>query len=139
MPKTIDEAIRKAKLCYLLFKQRSKLSRNWKYKKNEKMDQCRKGYKPSPFRKGTRSHTDNNYNKSGSIINNGTKGTGTSNSGWNNNKKEIKCLGCNGSHLYKNCPHNPNRKMDPVKMLQEYFNVNDIAMNIPIINVVLED
>ena len=29
MPKTMDEVIRKAKLCYLLFKQRSELSRTW--------------------------------------------------------------------------------------------------------------
>ena len=32
MPKTMDEAIRKAKLCYHLFKQRSELSRNWENK-----------------------------------------------------------------------------------------------------------
>ena len=98
------------------------------------MDQRRKGYKPSPFRKGTRSHTDNNYNKSGSIINNGTKGTGTSNSGWNNNSKEIKCWGCNGPHLYRNFHHNPNRKMALVNMLQEASTINDIARNIPKIN-----
>ena len=52
MPNTLDEAIRKDKLCYHLFKQRLELSKNWKNKKNEKMDQCRKGLKPSPFRKG---------------------------------------------------------------------------------------
>ena len=36
IPKTMDEAIRKAKLCSHLFKQRSKLSRNWQHKKNDK-------------------------------------------------------------------------------------------------------
>ena len=41
MPKTMDEAIRNAKLCYLLFKQRSELSRTWQNKNNEKMDQHR--------------------------------------------------------------------------------------------------
>ena len=30
MPKTMDEAIRDVKLCYLLFKQISELTRNWK-------------------------------------------------------------------------------------------------------------
>ena len=29
MPNTMDEAIRKDKICYLLFKQRSELSRSW--------------------------------------------------------------------------------------------------------------
>ena len=33
MPKTMDEAIMKAKLCYLLFKHRSELSRIWQNKK----------------------------------------------------------------------------------------------------------
>ena len=33
MPKTMDEAIRKSKLCYHLFKQRSELTRYWKNKK----------------------------------------------------------------------------------------------------------
>ena len=74
------------------------------------MDQDRKGFKPSPFRKGTISYTNNNYNKSVSTINNGTKGTGTLNSGWNNNSKKIKCWGCNGHHLYRKFPHNPKRK-----------------------------
>ena len=60
MPKTMDEAIRKAKLCYHLFKQRSELTRNWKNKKNEKSDQRKKGFKTSPFMKGTRSHSDIN-------------------------------------------------------------------------------
>ena len=102
------------------------------------MDQPRKGYKPSPFRKGTRIHMDNNYNRPGSIVNNGTKGTRTLNSGWNNNMKEIKYWGCNGLHLYRNCPHNPNRKMAPLNMLQEASIVNDITNNIPIINASLE-
>ena len=33
MPNTMDEAIRKANLCYNLFKQRSELTRNWQNKK----------------------------------------------------------------------------------------------------------
>ena len=61
MTKTMDEATRKAKLCYHLFKQRSEPSRNWQHKKNYKLDQRKKGFKPSPFRKGTRSHIDNYY------------------------------------------------------------------------------
>ena len=74
----------------------------------------------------------------GSINNNGMKGIGTSNSGWNRNSKEIKCWGCNGSHFFRNFPHNPNIKMALVNMLQEASSVNDITMNIPIINASLE-
>ena len=36
MPNTLDEAIRKDKLCYHLFKQRLELSKNWKNKKKMK-------------------------------------------------------------------------------------------------------
>ena len=73
MPKNMDEEIRKDKWCYHLLKQRLGLSKNCQSKKNEKMDQCRKGFKPSHFIKGTRSQTDNNYNRTCSINNNGTK------------------------------------------------------------------
>ena len=50
---------------------------NWvevgKIKKIEKIDQRRKGFKPSPFGKGTRGHTDKNYDKRGSINSNGER------------------------------------------------------------------
>ena len=49
--------------------------------------------------------------------------------------KEVKCWGCNGPHMYRNYPHNPNKKMDPISTLQESSTVNDIARNIPRINV----
>ena len=58
MPKSMDEVRRKDKLCYLLFKQWFELSRTWQNKKNEKMDQCKKGCKYSPFIKGIRSYTE---------------------------------------------------------------------------------
>ena len=91
MSKNMDEAIRMAKLCYHLFKQISELSRNWQNKKNENMDQRKKGFKPSPFRKGTTIHTDNNYSRQGSTNKNGVNGIVTSIGGWNNNSKEVKC------------------------------------------------
>ena len=62
---------------------------NWvevgKIKKIEKIDQRRKGFKPSPFGNGTRGHTDKNYNKRGSTNSNGVKSIETSNGGWNSN------------------------------------------------------
>ena len=79
--KPMDEEIGKEKLCYDLFKQWSALTKNWKNKKNEKSDQRKKGFKPSPFRKGTRSHTDKNYNRPSSTNSNELKGIRTSNGG----------------------------------------------------------
>ena len=99
MPKTMDEAIRKSKWHCHLFKQRSEVSKIWQHKKNENLDQCKKGFKPSPFQKRARSHTEKNYNKPISANSNGVKGIRTSNGGWNNNSKHVKCWGCNGPHL----------------------------------------
>ena len=44
MTKNMDEAITKADLCYHLFKQRYKTTKNWQNKKNEKIDQRKKGF-----------------------------------------------------------------------------------------------
>ena len=48
-PRTLEEAIRKAKYCY---EQKGKLDyhKAWKDKKNEKFDQRKKGLKPSNFK-----------------------------------------------------------------------------------------
>ena len=103
------------------------------------MDQRKKGFKPWPFRKEEKSHTDKNY-KQPSVVNiNGVKSTRTSSGGWNNDSKDVKCWGCNGPHVYINFPHNPRRKMAPISMLQEAFIVNDLAKRIPRINDSLED
>ena len=67
------------------------------------------------------------------------KGIGTSNSGWNSKSKEIKCWGCNGSHFFRNFPHNPNMKMAPVIMLHESSTVHYITRHIRRNNVTLED
>ena len=39
MPKTVDEGIKKVRLYYLQFKQRSKMRKNWQHKKRENMEQ----------------------------------------------------------------------------------------------------
>ena len=77
------------------------------------MDQHKKEFKPYTFRIGTKSHTNNNYNKPGTTTRSGIKGTRTSNSGWNNTMKEVKCWGCNRHHIYRNCPHNPTKQWLP--------------------------
>ena len=49
-PRTLDEAIRKAKYCYEKRKGKPDYHKTWKVKKNEKFDQRKKGFKPSSFR-----------------------------------------------------------------------------------------
>ena len=117
MPKNMDEVIRKAKLCYHLFKQRSKLSRNLQHKKMKSWTYVRKDLNPHILGKGQELNTNNNYSIPSSMNSNEINGIRTSSGGWNNNSKEIKFRGCDGPHLYKNFPHNPNRNMAPISML----------------------
>ena len=49
-PRTLEEAIRKAKYCYEQSKGKPDYQKTWKDKKNEKFDQRKKGFKPSSFR-----------------------------------------------------------------------------------------
>ena len=49
-PRTLEEAIRRAKYCYEKRNRKYNYQKAWKDKKNEKFDQRRKGFKPSRFR-----------------------------------------------------------------------------------------
>ena len=49
-PRTLEEAIRKAKYCYEQSKVKPDYHKTWKDKKNEKSDQRKKGFKPSSSR-----------------------------------------------------------------------------------------
>ena len=49
-PRTLEEAIRKAKYCYEKGKGKPDYHKSWKDKKNEKLDQRKKGFKPSSFK-----------------------------------------------------------------------------------------
>ena len=52
--KTFDEAIQREKLCYVKFKQRIESSKAWQARKEEKYEQQKKGFRPSPFRNKSR-------------------------------------------------------------------------------------
>ena len=49
-PRTLEEAIQKAKYCYEKIKGKHDYHKTWKEKKNEKYDQRKKGFKPSNFK-----------------------------------------------------------------------------------------
>ena len=48
-PRTLEQAIRKAKYCYDKNKRRPDIHNAWKDNKNEKFDQRKKGFKPYHF------------------------------------------------------------------------------------------
>ena len=49
-PRTLEEAIRKAKYCYEQRKGKPDYHKTWKDKKNENSDQMKKGLNPSNFK-----------------------------------------------------------------------------------------
>ena len=49
-PRTLEEAIRKAKYCYEKRKGKPDYHKTWKDTKNENSDQRKKGFKPSNFK-----------------------------------------------------------------------------------------
>ena len=48
-PKTLSEVFRKAQMCYDWYKQRSKIPKARKDKKQDRMNQWNKGFQPTPF------------------------------------------------------------------------------------------
>jgi hypothetical protein len=48
-PKTLSEVFRKAQMCYDWYKQRSKIPKARKDKKQDRMNQWKKGFQPTPF------------------------------------------------------------------------------------------
>ena len=48
-PKTLSEVFRKAQMCYDRYKQRSKIPKARKDKKQDRMNQWKKGFQPTPF------------------------------------------------------------------------------------------
>ena len=66
-PKTLDEVLRKARLCFEQYKQRNDLSKVWKGKEQENFNQRKKGFQPPPFRNMPSNLEGNSYNKNGQL------------------------------------------------------------------------
>ena len=62
-PKTLDEVLRKLRLCFEQYKQWNDLSKTWKDKKQENFNEKNKGFKPPAFKNMLRNFQGNSYNK----------------------------------------------------------------------------
>jgi hypothetical protein len=116
-PKTLTEAIRKAKYMYEKGQGRESVQKSWKDKKNEKSDQRRKGLKP-PFNRNepNRNHQDQ-YAKGDSKKEYSLAKRG---------RPPIQCWGCKEDHLYKDCPHRMD-KVNTVHNIQEATTSKDMG------------
>eukprot|EP00253_Pinus_taeda_P017906 PITA_17906 len=141
-PKSMDEVIRKARICYQQSKQKGKTaSRKW----NEK-----KGFKAVGNNKGNRS----NGNKgNGKGVNNRFATRTTSKFRTTNESKVseqqprldsegtvrplVQCWGCGGPHYIKNCPQRKGTKQ--LSQIHEASTVGEVGRSVPRINAALED
>lgn len=141
-PKTMDEAIRKARICYQQNKQKGESSgKRWADKKNIRTTMGVKGARGSfskGFSKGPSNRNqsrnqlrlkppnDSKYSEqSGKVDNEGIA------------RPSVQCWGCGGPHYIKNCPHR--KGSDQVSQVYEASIVGDVAWSIPRINAALED
>ena len=106
-PKTMDEAVRKSRLCYQQFKGKIEQGKRWA-QKNEF-----KGRKPKPasLKNFGRDHQRKKFNKpresknaqsqvASKPIEGDSKKEGTTRM-----KEPLKCWGCGGPHILRDCPH----------------------------------
>eukprot|EP00253_Pinus_taeda_P002531 PITA_02531 len=140
--KTMDEAIRKARICYQQNKQKGeKFGKRWTDKKGRRMTMGAKGARGSfsnGFSKGPsnrnqpknqfklRPPNESRYSEQSSRVDN--EGTV---------RPPVQCWGCGGPHYIKNCPHRKGN--DQVSRVYEASTVGDVAKSIPRINAALED
>eukprot|EP00253_Pinus_taeda_P020750 PITA_20750 len=141
-PKSMDEAIRKARICFQQNKQKGEgVGRQWMDKRNSRTAMGNKGVR-SNFSKGSVKGSNNrnqsrnelrlkppnesrNSESLGRVDNEGTT------------RPLVQCWGCGGPHYIKNCPYR--RNSDQVSQVYEASTVGDVARSMPRINATLED
>eukprot|EP00253_Pinus_taeda_P005458 PITA_05458 len=139
-PRTMDEAIRKARICYQQNKQKGDIpNKRW----NE-----RKGNRVAGNNKGSRGNGSKGDGK-GQISRNITKGTfrakpsesrisePPARSEIEGTRPLVQCWGCGGPHYVKNCPQH--KGVDQISQIHEASIVGDVARSVPRVNTALED
>eukprot|EP00253_Pinus_taeda_P010363 PITA_10363 len=141
-PKSMDEVIRKARICYQQSKQKGETAnRKWSDKKNFKLAGNFKGNRSSGI-KGTgkginnRSATKttpkfrvaNEPKASEQQIRLDNEGT---------TRPPLQCWGCGGPHYIKNCPQR--KGTEQLSQIHEASTVGEVGRSVPRINAALED
>jgi hypothetical protein len=135
----LSEAFRKAQMCYDQYKQRVEFPKTWKDKKQDGINQWKRGYQPAPYRNAAKSfprkdfHSNHQNTKgSGKPINLGTKKFG------DNSCEPLRCWECGESHLRRNCPHLIAANITAVHNLQEASTVGDMGRSLHRINAAID-
>eukprot|EP00253_Pinus_taeda_P032583 PITA_32583 len=141
-PKSMDDVIRKARICYQQSRQKGEAAdKKW----NE-----RKGFKSMGNSKGNRNSGSKGNGKgpnnripdrtaSKFRLNNESKGSGQQvrldNEG--TTRPPVQCWGCGGPHYIKNCPQR--KGTEQLSQIHEASTVGEVGRSIPRINAALED
>eukprot|EP00253_Pinus_taeda_P012702 PITA_12702 len=139
-PRTMDEAIRKARICYQQNKQKGDISsKRWNDRKSNRVAGNNKGSRGN----GGKSAGKGQFNK------NTTKGTfrakpsesrvsePPARSEIEGTRPPVQCWGCGGPHYVKNCPQR--KGVDQISQIHEASTVGDVVRSVPRINAALED
>eukprot|EP00253_Pinus_taeda_P028842 PITA_28842 len=141
-PKSMDEVIRKARICYQQSRQKGEaVGKKWS---------DRKGFKPMGNNKGNRNSGGKRNSKSPhNRIPDRTTSKFRPNTDAKSNGQQIRldsegvtrppvqCWGCGGPHYIKNCPQR--KGTEQLSQIQEASTVGEVGRSIPRINAALED
>eukprot|EP00253_Pinus_taeda_P018663 PITA_18663 len=141
-PKSMDEVIRKARICYQQSKQKGEAAgRKWNEKKSFKSIGNNKGNRSSgskgngkglnsriPVRTTSKFRPNNEYKVSEQQARLDNEGT---------TRPSVQCWGCGGPHYIKNCPQR--KGTEQLSQIHEASTVGEVGRSVPRINAALED
>jgi hypothetical protein len=126
-------------MCYDQYKQQAEFPKAWKDKKQDQMNQRKKGYQPAPYRNTTKSFPRKDFysnppNTQGSEKpeNLGMKRL------WDSSREPLKCWECGEPHLRRNFPHFSSKNRTIVHNLQEASTVGDVGKSLHRINATID-
>eukprot|EP00253_Pinus_taeda_P011015 PITA_11015 len=141
-PRTMDEAIRKARIYYQQSKQKGDSSnRKWNEKKNNKAVGNNKGSRSGEIKGSSKGQNSRAAPRSAFR----SKSIGEARMSEQPAKMDIEgitrhpvqCWGCGGLHYVKNCPQR--KGTDQISQIHEASTVGDVGRSMPRINVALDD
>jgi hypothetical protein len=117
-PKTLDEAIRRAKCLYYQHRGIPNFHKDWEDKKRGNMEQRNKGNKPLFFKNNSQGKPDHNESRILETL------------GKIPRKQPMKCWGCEGDHMYRYFPHR-GEKVRIVHNVQNIETVDEMGKSMP--------
>eukprot|EP00253_Pinus_taeda_P025149 PITA_25149 len=141
-PRTMDEAIRKARICYQKNKQKGDTSnKRWNEKKSSQMAGNSKGGRSNGSKGASKGFNSRSVARSASRARSASESRVSEQpvrpESEGMTKPPVQSWGCGGPHYVKNCPQR--KGTDQISQIHEASTVGDVARSVPRINAALED